>query len=62
MCESCTVAVECLLSALVVDDPGPITDGFSDVERAAIFAAAETNGVLLEPWLRDRARRLRGTS
>lgn len=55
MCAACPVQSECLLAALVVDDPEPIRAGLTRQERADMFSTLESIAALTEPWLNERS-------
>lgn len=59
LCAACPVKAECLVTALVVDDPAPIRGGLTRDERTAAFLAVEQDAFHLDEWLRERAQELR---
>ncbi|HOQ52428.1 WhiB family transcriptional regulator [Micropruina sonneratiae] len=62
LCAACPVKAECLVTALVVDDPAPIRGGLTREDRTAAFLAIEQDAFHLDDWLRERAQELRMVS
>lgn len=59
LCGACPVRAECLMTAIVVDDPAPLRGGLTREARTAAFLAIEQDAFKLDDWLRARSQELR---